>query len=77
MGSSEQRGSIMRGIRTESYHMRPEGGLVKARSCRSPSSAQRNIYIYSEGGTLLQTLDGGFALSFYTFNENGGAVMLF
>ena len=36
-----------------------------------------NIYIYNEDGTLLQTLDGGFALSFYTFNDNGDAVMLF
>ena len=36
-----------------------------------------NIYIYSEGGALLQTLDGGFRLSFYKFNEDGDAVMLF
>ena len=34
-------------------------------------------HIYSEGGDLLQTLDSGFALSFYTFNESGDAVMLF
>ena len=34
-------------------------------------------HIYSEDGDLLQALEGGFALSFYTFNEVGDAVMLF
>jgi len=38
-----------------------------------------NTFIYTGGEeqTLLQTLDGGYMLSFYTFNDDGDVVMLF